>query len=174
MEDEATRFRKIQEGDRNAFADLFQAYAEQLYLYASGFMGDQEDARDIVQETFIYLWVNRLKINYTGSLFAYLLRAVKNSCIDYKLHEKVKKRYCQETEHLQRECGEEPENFEIQYARLRRVVDSLPPKCREIFILGCVEGLSYKEVADQLGVSVNTVKTQIKVAYKKVKSELSG
>ena len=47
-------------------------------------------------------------------------------------------------------------------------------KCREIFILGCVDGLSYKEVSEKMGVSVNTVKTQIKLAYRKLKLELGG
>ena len=54
---------------------------------------------------------------------------------------------------------------------LNEAINSLPPKCKEIFILGCIEGLSYKDVSEQLGVSVNTVKTQVKVAYKKIKSE---
>ena len=49
-----------------------------------------------------------------------------------------------------------------------------PVKCREIFILGCVDGLSYKEVSEKMGVSVNTVKTQIKLAYRKLKLELGG
>ena len=69
------------------------------------------------------------------------------------------------------ESSEDSENLEELYKRLQVVMDSLPPKCKEIFILGCVEGLSYKDVAEQLGVSVNTVKTQVKVAYKKIKSE---
>ena len=69
------------------------------------------------------------------------------------------------------ESSEDSENLEELYRRLQVVMDSLPPKCKEIFILGCVEGLSYKDVAEQLGVSVNTVKTQVKVAYKKIKSE---
>lgn len=70
--------------------------------------------------------------------------------------------------------GGKTDNFEELYGRLQVVMDSLPPKCKEIFILGCVEGLSYKEVAEQLGVSVNTVKTQVKVAYKKIKSEFGN
>ena len=72
------------------------------------------------------------------------------------------------------ETEEKTDNFEELYSRLQVVMDSLPPKCKEIFILGCVEGLSYKEVAEQLGVSVNTVKTQVKVAYKKIKSEFGN
>ncbi len=172
MQDDEELFRQFQEGSWKAFKILFEAYSEQLYLYAAGFLGDREEARDIVQDAFVYLWENRKKITYTGSLYSYLLRSVKNSCIDYKMHEKVKEKYIREMEYLQDEAEEVSDNFEESYKRLQKVIDSLPPKCKEIFVLGCVEGYSYKEVATRLGVSVNTVKTQIKLAYKKVKSEL--
>ena len=172
MQDDEELFRQFQEGSWKAFKILFEAYSEQLYLYAAGFLGDREEARYIVQDAFVYLWENRKKITYTGSLYSYLLRSVKNSCIDYKMHEKVKEKYIREMEYLQDEAEEVSDNFEESYKRLQKVIDSLPPKCKEIFVLGCVEGYSYKEVATRLGVSVNTVKTQIKLAYKKVKSEL--
>ena len=172
MQDDEELFRQFQEGSWKAFKILFEAYSEQLYLYAAGFLGDREEARDIVQDAFVYLWENRKKITYTGSLYSYLLRSVKNSCIDYKMHEKVKEKYIREMEYLQDEAEEVSDNFEESYKRLQKVIDSLPSKCKEIFVLGCVEGYSYKEVATRLGVSVNTVKTQIKLAYKKVKSEL--
>lgn len=171
MQDELTLFRKMQEGDWCAFNSFFEAYSERLYLYALGFVGNRADAEDIVQDTFIYLWVNRAKISHSGSLYGYLSRAVKNSCIDRKLHEEVKQRYCREMMISGEESGEDAGDFDELYDRLQDVMDSLPPKCKEIFILGCVEGLSYKDVAARLGVSVNTVKTQVKVAYKKIKSE---
>lgn len=171
MQDELTLFRRMQEGDWHAFNSFFESYSERLYLYALGFVGSRAEAEDIVQDTFIYLWVNRAKISYTGSLYAYLNRAVKNSCIDRKLHAEVEQRYRREIMASGEESNEDSENFEELYGRLQIVMNSLPIKCKEIFILGCVEGLSYKEVAEQLGVSVNTVKTQVKVAYKKIKSE---
>ncbi len=169
MQDELVLFRKMQEGDWSAFNSFFESYSEQLYLYALGFVGDRAEAEDIVQDTFIYLWVNRAKISHSGSLYAYLSRSVKNSCIDRKLHAEVERRYQREMMASGEESSEDSENFEELYERLQ--IDSLPPKCKEIFILGCIEGLSYKDVAEQLGVSVNTVKTQVKVAYKKIKSE---
>ncbi len=171
MQDEITLFRKMQEGDWSAFNSFFESYSERLYLYALGFVGNQAEAEDIVQDTFIYLWVNRAKISHMGSLYNYLSRAVKNSCIDRKLHKEVEQKYRREMMAFGEEAGEDTENFEELYERLQTVMESLPPKCKEIFILGCVEGLSYKDVAEQLGVSVNTVKTQVKVAYKKIKSE---
>ena len=171
MQSEMTLFRKLQEGDWEAFSSFFSSYAERLYLYAAGFVSDREEARDIVQDTFIYLWVNRAKIKCSGSLYAYLLRSVKNSCIDYRLHQKVREKYRKECVILKEETDDD-DNLEHIYTRLRATIEALPSKCREIFILGCVEGMDYKEIADQLGISVNTVKTQIKVAYKKVRSEL--
>ena len=171
MQDELVLFWKMQEGDWSAFNSFFESYSEQLYLYALGFVGDRAEAEDIVPDTFIYLWVNRAKISHSGYLYAYLSCSVKNSCIDRKLHAEVERRYQREMMASGEESSEDSENFEELYERLQIVMDSLPPKCKEIFILGCIEGLSYKDVAEQLGVSVNTVKTQVKVAYKKIKSE---
>ena len=84
MQDELILFRKMQEGDWCAFNSFFESYSERLYLYALGFVGNRAEAEDIVQDTFIYLWVNRAKITHSGSLYAYLSRSVKNSCIDRK------------------------------------------------------------------------------------------
>ena len=118
MEDEDRLFRELQAGSWKAFQAFFDAYSERLYLYASGFLCDQEEARDIVQDTFIYLWENRKRITYTGNLYSYLLRSVKNSCIDYKLHQKVKEKYIREVELLQEEAEEElVDNFEELYIK---------------------------------------------------------
>ena len=129
MEDEDRLFRELQAGSWKAFQAFFDAYSERLYLYASGFLCVQEEARDIVQDTFIYLWENRKRITYTGNLYSYLLRSVKNSCIDYKLHQKVKEKYIREVELLQEEAEEElVDNFEELYGQLQDIIDTLPPK----------------------------------------------
>ena len=174
MQEEEKLFNRMQEGDWSAFNSFFECYAEQLYHYALGFVKHREEAEDIVQDVFIYLWTNRDKITYTGSVYAYLCRAVKNSCIDYKLHEKVEERYRREMAMLAPEDAGEEDDFEELYARLQAVMETLPPKCREIFVLGCVESMSYKEIAEQLDISVNTVKTQMKTAYKKIKGEFGN
>ena len=63
------------------------------------------------------------------------------------------------------------EELEALRQRVRQFINSLPEKCREIFVLACIEGLKYKEVAERLDVSVNTVKTQVKAAYTKLRAE---
>ena len=72
------------------------------------------------------------------------------------------------------EESDEDNGFDEFYDRLQSIMETLPPKCKEIFILGCVESMSYKEIAQQLDISVNTVKTQVKTAYKKIKDEFGG
>lgn len=173
MENELQVFKRMQEGDWTAFNLFFKAYAEQLYLYALAFVKDRAVAEDLVQEAFIYLWVHRDRISFRGSVYAYLLQSVKNACINYKAHEEVKEKYRQVVTEVN-----EPEDSEAEWEALRQrvmaAIETLPPKCREIFILGAVEGLTYQQIAEQLGVSVNTVKTQMKFAYRKVKGQAGG
>ncbi|MDR1273055.1 MAG: RNA polymerase sigma-70 factor [Odoribacteraceae bacterium] len=171
MQEEAAVFKQVQAGDRDAFKVLFDLHVEPLYLYAMGFVKRRDDAEDIVQEIFTTLWENRAAISCDGSLRAYLARAVRNACIDRELHERVKRRYREEIMATCRETRDDDDR-ESLYRRLHAALDTLPPRCREIFTLGCIDGLSYKEVAEATGTSVNTVKTQIKIAYKKLQSEL--
>ena len=112
---------------------------------------------------------------YIGPVYAYLCRSVKNSCINYHLRKKVEERYRQEM--LNGETEEFDWENDDALEELRKLlldaIDRLPEKCREIFVLSCVEGLKYQEGADKLGVTINTVKTQVRFGYKKVRSDLN-
>lgn len=170
MEDEARVFRQMQEGDWTAFNLFFKAYTERLYHYALGFVKERAVAEDLVQDAFIYLWTNRERIAFTGSVYAYLLQAVKNACINYKAHQEVEEKYRKGVGIYEIQEDTEAE-WEALRQRVMSAVDSLPPKCREIFILGAIEGMTYQQTAERLGVSVNTVKTQMKFAYRKVREQ---
>lgn len=171
--DEAALFASMQEGDFKALNTLFKLHAKQLYAYALGIIHHQGEAEDMVQEAFIALWKNRDKLSFTGSVWGYLMQSVKNMCIDYKMHAEVEKKYCEEAAKNE---GEQTETLtdtqEELYRKVQRVIGRLPERCRQAFILGCIEELSYKEIAEQMGTSVNTVKTQIKTTYKKIREEL--
>ena len=109
------------------------------------------------------------------SVIAYLTRSVVNSCKNYLEHLSVRQRYEQDYQHENQNLTEkkeyDEEELEQLRIRLRIFIDSLPEKCREIFILACIDGLKYREVAERLGVSVNTVKTQVKNAYTKLRAD---
>jgi RNA polymerase sigma-70 factor (ECF subfamily) len=175
MDNELQLYKKMQQGDEGVLAQFFHEYMETLYWRALGFVKDSAVAEDIVQEVFIRFWELREQTEITDSVSGYLARAVDNRCRNHLEYVQVRKRY----EQLHADDGEpvdslpeEDEREELR-ERVRRFIDSLPEKCREIFVLACVEGLKYKEVAERLDVSVNTVKTQVKHAYAKLREEFN-
>lgn len=177
-EKEISVFRKMQQGDPSALEYFFQEYMELLYYRALGYVKEPLVAEDIVQEVFIRFWDNRQKVDISVSVAGYLTRSVVNSAKNYLEHISVRQRYEKEFLSENPDKAEEPseeaedlEQLEQLRERLKIFVDSLPEKCREIFLLACIEGLKYREVAERLGVSVNTVKTQVKSAYAKLRSD---
>lgn len=170
MENESQLFKRMQEGDWTAFNLFFRAYTEQLYLYALAFVKTRAVAEDIVQDAFIYFWSNRARITFNGTVYAYLVQSVKNACINYKAHQEVEEKYRKAVVPTDDEGDTEAE-WEALRQRVMAAIELLPPKCREIFILGAIEGMTYQQIADKLGISVNTVKTQMKFAYRKVKEQ---
>lgn len=164
----------MQHDDPSALEYFFQEYVELLYYRALGYVRDSAVAEDIVQEVFIRFWDNRQKLDISVSVGAYLSRSVVNSCKNYLEHLSVHQRFEQEYQ-AENPLGEDvdcvPEDLEALRARLNVFIDGLPEKCREIFVMACVEGLKYREVAERLDVSVNTVKTQVKSAYAKLRTD---
>lgn len=154
---------------------FFREYTDVLYYRAFGFVKDNLAAEDIVQEVFIRFWQLRKNLKITDSVPGYLCKAVDHRCHNYLEHLKVKHRYeeSQRWEEMVEEVPEDEDELNIMRERLKVFVDSLPEKCREIFVLACIEGLKYREVAERLDVSVNTVKTQLKSAYSKLRTEFN-
>lgn len=166
---------QMKAGDESALKYFFRKYTGQLYYRALGIVHDPLVAQDIIQEVFIKFWENRSQLTISFSVLAYLNQAVANACKNHLEYLSVRQRYANryredfEEEDLEYDA-EELERLRLQ---LHGFIRSLPDKCREIFILACVEGLKYREVAERLGVSVNTVKTQVKVAYQRLRAEFN-
>ena len=154
---------------------FFREYTDVLYYRALGFVKDNLAAEDIVQEVFIRFWQLRKNLKITDSVPGYLCKAVDHRCHNYLEHLKVKHRYeeSQRWEEMVEEVPEDEDELNIMRERLKVFVDSLPEKCREIFVLACIEGLKYREVAERLDVAFNTVKTQLKSAYSKLRTEFT-
>ena len=172
MPDELILFEKMQRGDTSALEYFFREYTDVLYYRALGFVKDNLAAEDIVQEVFIRFWQLRKNLKITDSVPGYLCKAVDHRCHNYLEHLKVKHRYeeSQRWEEMVEEVPEDEDELNIMRERLKVFVDSLPEK---IFVLACIEGLKYREVAERLDVSVNTVKTQLKSAYSKLRTEFN-
>ena len=170
----------LRRGKEEAFAYVFRLYYGPLLNYAGRILKDTELANDVVQECFCKLYERRKELKEELEVRPYLYKSVYNSCMDAIKHQKVRDNYINqelldfyfskviETPEAEQALLEEDLRGAIQDA-----IDKLPERCREIFVLSCVEGLKYQEVADKLGVTINTVKTQVRFGYKKVRSDLN-
>ena len=165
----------LNKGKESALKEIYRLFFHALCAFGTRFVKNDAVVADIVQEVFIRFWQLRKNLKITDSVPGYLCKAVDHRCHNYLEHLKVKHRYeeSQKWEEVMEEVSEDEEELNIMRERLKMFVDSLPEKCREIFILACIEGLKYKQVAEKLDVSVNTVKTQLKSAYSKLRAEFN-
>jgi RNA polymerase sigma-70 factor (family 1) len=166
---------RIQRGDVEAFSLLFRRQYEPLCSFAHRFVADFDAAEGIVQDVFVRMWETREKVSIHTSLKSYLFTAVRNSCLNQIKHGK----YTSPLQDFEDRSGPSTSNPDAQLESnelamaLEKAIQGLPPKCREIFWMAKFDGLSYQEIADIQGVSLNTVKTQLKRALKSLSSSLS-
>lgn len=167
---------EIKKGNRKVFKNFFNKNYEDLVIYANGYLFDVAASEDIVQEVFIYIWENAQKMNIESSLRGYIFTMVRNRCLNYLKSLKITDDYktldmniSMITEHVFDSTTEQ--NKKIVYHQILKIVDTLPDRMQKIVRLKFLHNYKYKEIADELGVSVNTVKTQLKRAKFKI-SEL--
>lgn len=165
------------------FDSIYVNNFSRLFLFAKEYVLFDEEAENIVQDIFLMLWEKRDALRVDVSLTAYLFTLVKNKCIDFLRHRMVEQMY---SENIQHEYNEELnvklfalESFDHNFSSeedieilLRNAIDKLPERCRLIFIKSRIEGKKYKEIAEELNLSVNTVEGQISIALKKLREEL--
>lgn len=173
--DDKTLLEGLRRGDETAFDALFRAYYAPLCRYACSLAdGDMDEAEDIVQQAFVRLWEQRDALDIAWSLRAYLYKTVHNRCLnrirDAKTREQYKIYNAQQMEQQEAHAHiPEPELVE----RLQRALATLPEQCRRIFELSRFEELKYREIADQLGISIKTVETQMGKALRLMRIQMA-
>jgi len=158
--------------DKQAFEKLFREYFTPLMLFSRRILGNEDDAREVVHQVFIKLWERRSEIDLSTSLKSYLFTAVNNRSLNV-----IRDRRKFSPEEVPELAGEwdvsaELESMELE-EKIRRVIDSLPERCRVIFELNRFDGLKYNEIASQLDISVKTVENQISKALKILREQLA-
>lgn len=151
----------------------FEIFFRRLYLplgmYALRIVDDADVAEDMVQDAFLNTW-ERLEGGLEISNFkAFMYRSVRNECLSYlsSLKEKVGEEFIPE-------AGEEEIDTSFRDARIWKAIDELPEKCREIFLMSKRDGYSNEEIADELGISIKTVKNQMTKAFSRLREALSS
>jgi RNA polymerase sigma-70 factor (ECF subfamily) len=161
----------MKKGDRSAFRYLFNTFYDRLVAYITSYIHDKIQAEDIVQHAFIQLWEDKSKLDDTKSPKAYLYAIAYNRYIDtIKKAKKQEKLLSQIWERaLVDRIQEDTDAIEERIQKMKQVIDSLPPKCKEIIILNKIQGVKYKDIAEQMGISVKTVESQMRIAFIKIR-----
>lgn len=163
--------------DNQAVTMLYKAYYKVLYSYARQMTGEDEPAKDIVQEVFFNTWKRQGIFESETALRAYLYNAIRNESINYterlRMENNRKVVLGKKMREMQMdENGDLTLHKEEVYRLLFEAIDSLPPKQREIFLLA-MKGKKNSEIAEAMNISINTVKTQKKSGMDKLRNRLS-
>ena len=174
---------QLKTGNEDAYQYIYDRHYALLCHIANGYVKDQFLAETIVGDTIFHLWEIRETLEISVSIRSYLLRAVRNRCINYLNSEWEKReisfsclmpdeitddKIMVSDSHLlgtllERELEEE----------IYKAIDKLPNECRRVFDKSRFEGKSYEEISQELGISVNTVKYHIKNALASLQTNLS-
>ncbi len=176
-------FDLVRRGDQKAFERLFSIYFSRLHAFATKVVRDDGIAEDIVQEVFVKVWEKREQI-LSLHVEAFLFRLVRNRCIDYIKFLKVvnnrmeKLGISSKIEELYRIdfVGNEPyvlieEELKVQ---IEKTIQSLPERCREVFILSRLDGLKNREVAERLNISIKNVERHLSRALETFRRDFSN
>ena len=135
-----------------------------MCAYANLFLNDRDAAEDMVQEVFFNLWKNRAAVTFDRSVKSYLFRAVRNRCLNLIEHIRIREGYKIYNQanrtHSEQQFIDESVVSELEQ-KIRNTIDQLPVERRKIFMMSRFEGLKYREIADELGISVKTVENQM-------------
>lgn len=167
----------LRSDDRAAFAEIYDRYWEYMSLYVLKITRSPEDACDIVQDVFVSIWKRRAELMINGSLKAYLLKSVRNLSLRYIEKNISKKGFLASLSlYWKNSCVSTTHALEFHEleSKLTRVVAQLPPKMQQVFVLSRHENLSYREIAQRLGIAETTVKKQVNNALKLIRTEVSS
>jgi RNA polymerase sigma-70 factor (ECF subfamily) len=172
---EADIIKACKQGDRDAFHDLFEAHKDRVYTIAFHYSGDQSMARDVTQQVFLKLFTSISQFREDSQFTTWLYRIVANTCAD---EHRKRRRFVPFSPEIEVRNMTGKGSQEEAYHR-REVADSvrgaiaeLTPKLRLPILLKYVEGLSYDEIAEALGLSIGTVSSRLNRGHKMLARKL--
>jgi RNA polymerase sigma-70 factor (family 1) len=175
IENEVLLIRRFKNGDSKVFEILFEKHHRKLYSFLFRLMKSKEDAEEIVQDTFIKIWERRAEFEEGYPFESFLFKIAKNSFLN-ATRKKINRRVVEDNLYTFSDILENSTEDYIIFKETREMIDlvinSLPPKRKEIFILSKIEGLSRKEIAEKMGVSIITVDGQLLKANRHLREKL--
>lgn len=176
MKEEQIILKGLQQGSEQAYKDLFTAYFSDLVLYANHFIKIKQLPK-ISFKIFLSPYGLKKFSNIENGLESYLYRSLHNTCLNHLRNEQRKQ---EKLLHMTIEKDSSPtlttelEDKEREYNQLYQALHKLPEQCKQVFTLCCLQDMKYQEAADYLGISINTVRTQMGRAYKILRNSLDS
>lgn len=160
-------FKKISKGDEEAFEELFNKYYEPLVRFVWGYVKSEAIAEEIVQELFLKVWRISTSLKIQTSIKSYLYSAGRNMSLNYVKHQDTEQEWEKERKALYENQQKEPKldddiHYKMLLTEVEEAIQELPERRRLIFVLSRHQDMTYKEIADFLDISENTVDTQIR------------
>ena len=165
----------IGDKDKKVFEAFYKKYYRQLFALAYRYVRQPEAAEEIVHDLFINIWNRAGQLNIQYSMKSYLFRAIVNSALNFIKKEKMdaEKRSAYVAIHENEQTAEDnPVNEELLLVNLEEALTLLPPKCKEVMFLSRFGKLKQQEIADQLGISLKTVKNHLTYGFQKLREHL--
>lgn len=161
----------IYNDDKKAFNTFFKLYYARINAYAFSFVHDNQKANDLAQQSFVKLWEQRKKLNKVTSPKNYIFRIAYNLYVDDYRKLQKEQIFLDELKEksLRDQILHNDELTQIRIEKLKKVIDTLPKRCKEVLLLNKMEGLKYKEIAEQLDISIHTVNAQMQTAFIKIR-----
>lgn len=160
--------------DGLAFEHLFRCNYAGLLAYAFTLVNDDQEAKDLVQNAFLRLWEKRFQL-HDSALRQYLFTMVHNEFIDLCRRKKVRNNLLAQIKaNALRQLVDYPDNQEQEKMdRLREQIANLPPRCRQILIMNKRDGMKYREIAEELGISIKSVESQMRIAFQRIRENMN-
>lgn len=161
----------LKDGDIKAFDKVYYRYHKKLYAFSLRFLRNRADVEDLIQKIFVIIWEKREQVNPDKSFNNYIFTIIRNEIYDL-----LKKKAITEYYNDQILGDIEQTDDDIEMKRLVEVIytliENIPERRRQIFLMNRDLGMSYKQIAEKLGISENTVDTQIRHSLNYLRSEL--
>ncbi|MBN8859859.1 MAG: RNA polymerase sigma-70 factor [Sphingobacteriales bacterium] len=167
---------RISENDSTAFTILYRRYWEEMFVVAVKALREKTNAADVIQDVFLSLWNRRHTLKIEGSLINYLHTAVRYKAIHHIEKNVTRRDYLAVLADVSVNWLPPNAEVDLQLEELQKALSSavtkMPPKMQQVYILSRQQQLSHKEIAEQLSVSVETVKKHIQHALQLIKTAI--
>lgn len=175
IDNEAQILDRIKASDKAAFEILFRTYYSYLCNFAYTFLKDRDNSEEVVQDMFVAFWNKRDQIIIKSSSKSYLTQTIRNRCLNELKHQKVKNAYQSHQMTTGTDISEGSSLLEQEELALKiqEAINSLPGQQQRVFLLSREEGKKYKEIAEELGISVKTVENHMGKALELMRNQLS-